>query len=203
MEKRRAFPLLYTTETVFLSALPGPDSHTAKTEDWTSMTSMTSMSSMRSFPSGMNGADRSCKEPDLKYPQQVNKTGVNMFMVPRWWHLKTFLRLVLSLRPVCPVMSQPVHTLHQTSMPCMEIEQPTAWTLVTTGSPSRPVWLPVWVRLVPALQLHWKLHISTQLLNSHKQTVRLNETHKHSPEHWMWISPPLKIVPVKLELNVF
>lgn len=45
------------------TALSGPDGHTAKMEDWTSV---------RAFPSGLNGVEKTNNESDLKYPQQVN-----------------------------------------------------------------------------------------------------------------------------------
>ncbi|XP_070843573.1 paired box protein Pax-1 [Chaetodon trifascialis] len=50
------------------TALTGPDGHTAKMEDWTSMTSM------RPFPSGINGVEKTSSEPDLKYPQQSSSS---------------------------------------------------------------------------------------------------------------------------------
>ncbi|XP_022626005.1 paired box protein Pax-1-like isoform X2 [Seriola dumerili] len=58
------------------AALSGPNGHSAKVEDWTSMTSMTSMSSMssRAFPSGINGAEKINNEPDFKYPQQSSSS---------------------------------------------------------------------------------------------------------------------------------
>ncbi|XP_036943375.1 paired box protein Pax-1 [Acanthopagrus latus] len=43
------------------TALSGPDGHTAKMEDWTSV---------RAFPSGLNGVEKTNNESDLKYPQQ-------------------------------------------------------------------------------------------------------------------------------------
>ncbi|XP_038587872.1 paired box protein Pax-1-like isoform X1 [Micropterus salmoides] len=49
------------------AALPRSEGHPAKMEDWTSMTSV---ASMRPFPPGINGAEKTYNEPDLKYPQQ-------------------------------------------------------------------------------------------------------------------------------------
>ncbi|XP_070781640.1 paired box protein Pax-1 isoform X2 [Enoplosus armatus] len=50
------------------AALSGSDGHAARVEDWTSMTSM------RPFPSGINGAEKTNNEPDLKYPQQSSSS---------------------------------------------------------------------------------------------------------------------------------
>ncbi|XP_062293750.1 paired box protein Pax-1 [Scomber scombrus] len=52
------------------AALSGSDGHSTKVEDWTSMTSMSS----RPLPSGLNGADKTNNEPDLKYPQQSSSS---------------------------------------------------------------------------------------------------------------------------------
>ncbi|KAM6906660.1 paired box protein Pax-1 [Lycodopsis pacificus] len=53
------------------TALCGPDGHSAKVEDWTSLSSL---SSSRAFPSGVNGAEKSNHEPDIKYHQQSSSS---------------------------------------------------------------------------------------------------------------------------------
>ncbi|XP_069033579.1 paired box protein Pax-1 [Embiotoca jacksoni] len=52
------------------AALPGSDGPSAKVEDWTSRTSTSS----RAFPSGMNGAQKTNHELNLKYPQQSSSS---------------------------------------------------------------------------------------------------------------------------------